>query len=103
MNKEELKREIQWWLPNRVWIEDEIHPFGDLNPIGTEFKEIIQKYGVGFEGMDTKEDTLIFKCDNGLQIHIQPTIQRDGFKVVFRWELDTNPNNTGNIDSPTKN
>jgi len=61
--REELKEVLRQWLPNRVWIEDEIYPFGDLGPISTEFAEIVLPFGI-----------------------VNPTIQRDGFRVVFRWK-----------------
>jgi hypothetical protein len=31
--REKLKAELSEWLKSRVWIEDEIYPFNDLNVI----------------------------------------------------------------------
>ena len=89
--RENLKAELREWLPNRVWIEDEIYPFKDLNPISKEFGERVKPYGIEFEGVETFGETITFNCrwvSEGLwfQTNINPTIQRDGFRVVFRWK-----------------
>jgi len=89
--REALKRELTDWLSNRVWIEDEIYPFNDLNPISREFGERVRPYGIELEGIETFGETITFNCrwvSEGLwfQTNINPTIQRDGFRVVFRWK-----------------
>jgi hypothetical protein len=89
--RENLKAELREWLPNRVWIEDEIYPFKDLNPISKEFGERVKPYGIELEGVETFGETITFNCNwvsEGLwfQTNINPTIQRDGFRVVFRWK-----------------
>jgi hypothetical protein len=89
--RENLKAELREWLPNRVWIEDEIYPFKDLNPISKEFGERVKPYGIELEGVETFGETITFNCrwvSEGLwfQTNINPTIQRDGFRVVFRWK-----------------
>jgi len=89
--RESLKGELREWLPNRVWIEDEIYPFRDLNPISREFQQRVKPYGIELEGIETFGETITFNCkwvSEGLwfQTNINPTIQRDGFRVVFRWK-----------------
>jgi hypothetical protein len=89
--REELKEVLRQWLPNRVWIEDEIYPFGDLGPISTEFAEIVLPFGIEFKGIKTFGETLTFESvwvSEGLwfETNVNPTIQRDGFRVVFRWK-----------------
>jgi len=74
--REELKEVLREWLPNRVWSEDELYPFNDLSVI---------------EGIETFGETVTFNSkwvSEGLwfQTNINPTIQRDGFRVVFRWK-----------------
>ena len=89
--RESLKGELREWLPNRVWIEDEIYPFKDLNPISKEFQQRVKPYGIELEGIETFGETVTFNSkwvSEGLwfQTNINPTIQRDGFRVVFRWK-----------------
>lgn len=89
--REALKNELREWLPNRVWIEDEIYPFGDLKPIEREFQQRVLHYGIELEKVHTFGETITFDCkwvSEGLwfQTNINPTIQRDGFRVVFRWK-----------------
>ena len=89
--RERLKEELSQWLKSRVWIEDEIYPFRDLNPISREFQQRVKPYGIELEGIETFGETITFNCkwvSEGLwfQTNINPTIQRDGFRVVFRWK-----------------
>lgn len=89
--RERLKSELREWLPNRVWIEDELYPFNDLNVISREFRERVQPYGIELESTETFGETITFNSkwvSEGLwfQTNINPTIQRDGFRVVFRWK-----------------
>jgi hypothetical protein len=100
--REGLKAELTDWLSNRVWSEDEIHPFGDLNPLANEFRVRVLPFGIQFKSIETFGETITFNSewdDEGLwfQTNINPTIQRDGFRVVFRWKesttiADTNAN-----------
>jgi hypothetical protein len=104
--REALKGELTHWLSNRVWIEDEIYPFRDLNPISREFGERVRPYGIELEGTETFGETITFNSrweSEGVdfQTNINPTIQRDGFRVVFRWKAlrtqsDTNSNDSEN-------
>jgi hypothetical protein len=89
--REALKGELTEWLSSRVWIEDEIHPFRDLNVISREFAERVGPYGIQLEGTETFGETITFNSrweSEGVhfQTNINPTIQRDGFRVVFRWK-----------------
>ena len=88
--REKLKAELSEWLKSRVWIEDEIYPFNDLNVISREFAEKVQPFGIELEGTETFGETITFNSvweSEGVhfQTNINPTIQRDGFRVVFRW------------------
>ena len=88
--RESLKATLSEWLKNRVWIEDEIYPFTDLNPIRTEFQATVKPFGIELEGIETFGETITFNSvweSEGVnfQTNINPTIQRDGFRVVFRW------------------
>jgi len=88
--RELLKAELREWLPNRVWITGEVYPFGDLNPICREFAERVKPYGIEFKSAETFGETLTFHSvweSEGIhfETNINPTIQRDGFRVVFRW------------------
>ena len=89
--RERLKEELSEWLKSRVWIEDEIYPFNDLNVISREFAERVLPYGIELEGTETFGETITFNSrweSEGVhfQTNINPTIQRDGFRVVFRWK-----------------
>ncbi len=89
--REALKGELTEWLSSRVWIEDEIYPFDDLNVISREFAERVLPYGIELEGTETFGETITFNSrweSEGVhfQTNINPTIQRDGFRVVFRWK-----------------
>ena len=101
--RERLKEELSQWLKSRVWIEDEIHPFNDLNVISREFGERVQRFGIELEGTETFGETITFNSrweSEGVhfQTNINPTIQRDGFRVVFRWRgLPTKPDTNDNI------
>ena len=104
--REKLKEELSEWLKSRVWIEDEIYPFNDLNVISREFAERVKPFGIELEGTETFGETVTFNSiweSEGVhfQTNINPTIQRDGFRVVFRWrglpETDTE------LDTITKN
>jgi hypothetical protein len=93
--RERLKGELSEWLSNRVWIEDEIHPFNDLTPISKEFGERVEPFGIHLEGVETFGETITFNSRweaEGVhfQTNINPTIQRDGFRVVFRWRALNN-------------
>lgn len=88
--RERFKGELSEWLTSRVWIEDEIYPFRDLTPISKEFESWVKPYGIHFEGIETFGETVTFNSkweSEGVhfQTNINPTIQRDGFRVVFRW------------------
>ena len=102
--REALKGELTHWLSNRVWIEDEIYPFNDLNVISREFGERVKAFGIQLEGTETFGETITFNSrweSEGVhfQTNINPTIQRDGFRVVFRWKgLPTKPD-TNNIEN----
>ena len=102
--REQLKSELSEWLSNRVWIEDEIYPFNDLNVISREFGERVKAFGIQLEGTETFGETITFNSrweSEGVhfQTNINPTIQRDGFRVVFRWKgLPTKPD-TNNIEN----
>ena len=95
--REALKQELTEWLSSRVWIEDEIYPFNDLNVISREFGERVKAFGIELEGTETFGETITFNSrweSEGVhfQTNINPTIQRDGFRVVFRWKgLPTKP------------
>ena len=95
--REALKQELTEWLKGRVWIEDEIYPFNDLNVISREFGERVKAFGIDLEGTETFGETITFNSrweSEGVhfQTNINPTIQRDGFRVVFRWKgLPTKP------------
>ena len=95
--REALKQELTEWLKGRVWIEDEIYPFNDLNVISREFGERVKAFGIQLEGTETFGETITFNSrweSEGVhfQTNINPTIQRDGFRVVFRWKgLPTKP------------
>ena len=95
--REALKQELTDWLKGRVWIEDEISPFNDLNVISREFGERVKAFGIQLEGTETFGETITFNSrweSEGVwfQTNINPTIQRDGFRVVFRWKgLPTKP------------
>ena len=89
--RERLKEELSEWLKSRVWIEDEIYPFNDLNVISREFAERVRPFGIELEGTETFGETVTFNSrweSEGVhfQTNINPTIQRDGFRVVFRWK-----------------
>ena len=89
--REELKGVLREWLPNRVWTEDELYPFNDLSVLSREFQERVLPFGIHLESTETFGETVTFNCqwpDEGLwfQTNINPTIQRDGFRVVFRWK-----------------
>ncbi len=89
--REGLKAELRDWLGNRVWSEDEIHPFGDLAPLANEFRDRVRPHGIEFKSIETFGETITFNSEwvnEGLwfQTNINPTIQRDGFRVVFRWK-----------------
>jgi len=89
--REQLKGELSEWLKSRVWIEDEIYPFNDLNVISREFGERVKAFGIQLEGTETFGETITFNSrweSEGVhfQTNINPTIQRDGFRVVFRWK-----------------
>jgi hypothetical protein len=104
--RERLKVELTEWLSSRVWIEDEIYPFNDLNVISREFSERVRPFGIQLEGTETFGETITFNSrwegeDVWFQTNINPTIQRDGFRVVFRWKglptkPDTHSTNTEN-------
>lgn len=88
--REDFKYKLSEWLSMRVWIEDEIYPFRDLTPISKEFEAMVSDYGIHFEGVETFGETITFNSrweSEGIhfQTNINPTIQRDGFRVVFRW------------------
>ncbi len=96
--REGLKAELTEWLSGRVWSEDEIYPFGDLNPLANEFKARVLPFGIHFKGLETFGETVTFNSEwvsEGLwfQTNINPTIQRDGFRVVFRWKALPDTNN----------
>ncbi len=89
--REELKEVLREWLPNRVWSEDELYPFNDLSVLCREFQERVAHFGIQLEGVETFGETVTLNSkwpDEGLwfQTNINPTIQRDGFRVVFRWK-----------------
>jgi hypothetical protein len=89
--REELKSVLREWLPNRVWSAGELYPFDDLNPLSTEFQYRVQPFGIELVSTETFGETVTFNCrwvSEGLwfQTNINPTIQRDGFRVVFRWK-----------------
>jgi len=95
--REGLKAELTDWLSGRVWSEDEIFPFGDLNPLANEFRDRVLPFGIHYKGIETFGETITFNSEwvsEGVwfQTNINPTIQRDGFRVVFRWKglPDTN-------------
>jgi hypothetical protein len=104
--RERLKEELSEWLKSRVWIEDEIYPFNDLNVISREFQSRVAGFGIQLEGTETFGETITFNSrwdseDVHFQTNINPTIQRDGFRVVFRWRAlptkpDTHSTNTEN-------
>jgi hypothetical protein len=101
--REALKGELTEWLSSRVWIEDEIYPFRDLNPISREFGERVLPYGIELEGTETFGETITFNSrweSEGVhfQTNINPTIQRDGFRVVFRWKALPTPSDTNDTD-----
>ena len=103
--REGLKAELTDWLSNRVWSEDEIFPFGDLQPLANEFRARVGVFGIEFKSIETFGETVTFNSewlDEGLwfQTNINPTIQRDGFRVVFRWKVlkvDETTNDTDGI------
>ena len=103
--REALKQELTEWLKGRVWIEDEIYPFNDLNVISREFGERVKAFGIDLEGTETFGETITFNSrweSEGVhfQTNINPTIQRDGFRVVFRWKgLPTKPDTNDNIEN----
>ncbi len=89
--RDELKGMLREWLPSRVWIEDEIYPFGDLGVISNEFRERVHPFGIELKEVKTFGETIVFVSEwvsEGLyfETNINPTIQRDGFRVVFRWK-----------------
>ena len=89
--REELKSELREWLGNRVWIADELYPFNDLSVLCREFQQRVARFGIQLEGVETFGETVTFNSkwpNEGLefQTNINPTIQRDGFRVVFRWK-----------------
>ena len=89
--REELKDVLREWLPNRVWSEDELYPFNDLSVLCREFQERVGPFGIELEGVETFGETVTLNSkwvSEGLwfQTNINPTIQRDGFRVVFRWK-----------------
>ncbi len=89
--REELKGMLREWLPNRVWIEDELYPFGDLGGLSNEFRERVLPFGIEFKSVKTFGETITLISEweaEGLyfETNINPTIQRDGFRVVFRWK-----------------
>jgi hypothetical protein len=101
--REGLKAELTNWLSGRVWSEDEIHPFGDLQPLANEFRDRVLPFGIEYKGIETFGETITFNSEwvsEGVwfQTNINPTIQRDGFRVVFRWKglPDTNTNDSEN-------
>ena len=103
--REALKQELTEWLKGRVWIEDEIYPFNDLNVISREFGERVKAFGIDLEGTETFGETITFNSrweSEGVhfQTNINPTIQRDGFRVVFRWKgLPTKPDTNDSIEN----
>ena len=103
--REALKQELTEWLKGRVWIEDEIYPFNDLNVISREFGERVKAFGIQLEGTETFGETITFNSrweSEGVhfQTNINPTIQRDGFRVVFRWKgLPTKPDTNDSIEN----
>ena len=101
--RERLKEELSEWLKSRVWIEDEIYPFNDLNVISREFAERVRPFGIELEGTETFGETVTFNSrweSEGVhfQTNINPTIQRDGFRVVFRWKGLPTPSDTNDTD-----
>jgi hypothetical protein len=101
--RERLKEELSEWLKSRVWIEDEIYPFNDLNVISREFAERVRPFGIELEGTETFGETVTFNSrweSEGVhfQTNINPTIQRDGFRVVFRWKALPTPSDTNDTD-----
>ncbi len=89
--REELKEVLREWLPNRVWSEDELYPFNDLSVLCREFQERVAHFGIQLEGVETFGETVTLNSKwpgEGLwfQTNINPTIQRDGFRVVVRWK-----------------
>ncbi len=89
--REELKGVLREWLPNRVWSEDELYPFNDLSVLCREFQQRVERFGIQLEGVETFGETVTLNSkwvSEGLwfQTNINPTIQRDGFRVVFRWK-----------------
>ena len=102
--REALKGELTEWLSSRVWIEDEIYPFRDLNVISREFGERVLPYGIEFEGTETFGETITFNSrweSEGVhfQTNINPTIQRDGFRVVFRWKALRTQSDTNDTEN----
>ncbi len=102
--REQLKSELSEWLSSRVWIEDEIYPFRDLNVISREFGERVLPYGIELEGTETFGETITFNSrweSEGVdfQTNINPTIQRDGFRVVFRWKALRTQSDTNDTEN----
>jgi len=102
--REGLKAELTDWLGNRVWSEDELYPFGDLQPLANEFRDRVLPFGIEFKGLERFGETITFNSEwvsegLGFQTNINPTTQRDGFRVLFRWKglkADTNTTDSEN-------
>jgi hypothetical protein len=93
--RNDWKEGVREWLANREWPECECYPFQNLNGIEKDMKYTMGESGIRYIGCEPFGETLIFGGiwegeGVSVQINVNPLPTKEGIRVLFRWNSDTN-------------
>ena len=88
--RNEFRRVTEQWFENREWSTNECYPFEDVSGLEGEVQNHFKEWGIDWVGMIKFGETLVFGGEwieegRALEININPTLTKKGFRTSFRW------------------
>ena len=86
----EFSERVTEWLGSREYTTNECYPFEDVMILETEVQNHFKEWGIHWVGSERFGETITFGgewIDEGvaIEININPTITREGFRTLIRW------------------
>jgi hypothetical protein len=86
----EFSERVTEWLGSRVYTTNECYPFEDVSGLETEVQNHFKEWGIQWVGSERFGETITFGGEwipegVAIEININPTITREGFRTLIRW------------------